>query len=83
MPKAASNRRLTIFYVLLAAAVAVVAIVVIDAGKDKHAQPAIAGGYDLAGPNPCLGTPPAPAKGKVLPQTAPAQPPVAGPKFVC
>ena len=81
MQEAASNRRLTIFYVLLAAAVAAVAIVVIDAGEDKHAQPSIAGGYDLAGPNPCLGTPPAPAKGKALPKTAPAQPPVAGPSF--
>lgn len=81
MQEGASKRLLTVFYVLLAAAVAAVAIVVLGAGEDKQAQPSIAGGYDLAGPNPCIGAAPPPPKGKPLPTTAPPQPPVAGPSF--
>ncbi|HEY1358861.1 MAG TPA: cation:proton antiporter [Thermoleophilaceae bacterium] len=77
----ASNLRLVLYYVFLAAAVAVVAIVVIDKGEEKTAQPAIAGGYDLAAPNACFGPPPPPAKGAPLPPTAPAQALVAGPSF--
>ena len=81
MEQGASNRRLTIYYVFLAIAVAVVAALVISEGESKEAQPSIAGGYDLQGENACIGTPPAPATGKPLPQTAPAQPPVSGPSF--
>src|SRR4051794_19868061 len=81
MEKAASNRRLTAFYIFLGAAVTAVAIVVLNAGADKHAQPSIAGGYDAKAPNPCLGAAPTPPKGAPLPATAPPQPPVAGPSF--
>lgn len=76
-----SHSRLTIFYVILAVATAVVAAVVISAGKDEKAQPSIAGGYDADSPAACLGTPPAPAKGPALPSTAPATAPVNGPSF--
>ena len=77
----AHKPRLLIFYALLAAAVAVVAINVIHKGEDKKAQPSIAGGYDAAAPNSCLGSPPPPAKGAPLPATAPPQPLVGGPSF--
>jgi Kef-type K+ transport system membrane component KefB len=73
--------RLALFYTFLAAAVAAVAIVVVNAGEDKEAQPSIAGGYDLAAPNACIGAPPPPPKGKPLPPTAPPQPVVGGPSF--
>jgi Kef-type K+ transport system membrane component KefB len=76
-----STLRLTPFYVLLAAAVTAVAIVVVNKGEDEKAQPSIAGGYDLAAPNSCLGAPPPPAKGRPLPSTAPPQPLVGGPSF--
>ena len=49
---------MTIYYVVLALITAVVAIVVISAGKDEKAQPSIAGGYDATGPAACLGAPP-------------------------
>ncbi len=77
----ASNRRMTIYYVVLAAIVAVVAIVVISAGQDKKAQPSVAGGYDATGPVACLGAPPAKPTGAPLPSTAPSQPAVLGPSF--
>jgi len=70
-----------VYYVFLALAVAVVAALVVTAGEDKQAQPSIAGGYDLQGPNACIGTPPAPAQGKPLPATAPPQAQVSGPSF--
>ena len=76
-----SKPKLTVYYVLLAAITAIVAIVVISAGQDKHAQPPIAGGYDASAPNPCLGpTPPKPT-GAPLPITAPGQPAAGGPSF--
>jgi Kef-type K+ transport system membrane component KefB len=49
------RRRLLIFYVVVAAAVAVGVSLSIVAGNDEVAQPEIAGGYDLARPSPCLG----------------------------
>src|SRR5436305_1997413 len=72
---------MTIYYVVLAVITAVVAIVVLSAGKDEKAQPSIAGGYDATGPAACLGAPPPPPTGAPLPPTAPAQPAVLGPSF--
>jgi Kef-type K+ transport system membrane component KefB len=72
--------RLAVFYVVILAITAAVAILVIDRGANKKAQPPIAGGYDAAGPNACLGAVPPPA-GATLPPTAPAQPAPAGPAF--
>jgi Kef-type K+ transport system membrane component KefB len=77
----ASKGRMTIYYVALAVITAVVAIVVISAGKDEKAQPSIAGGYDATGAVACLGAPPPPATGAPLPATAPTQPAVLGPSF--
>jgi Kef-type K+ transport system membrane component KefB len=77
----ASKRRMTIYYVVLAVITAVVAIVVISAGKDEKAQSSIAGGYDATGPAACLGAPPPKPTGAPLPATAPAQPAVIGPSF--
>ncbi len=54
-PDAPSKRRVTLFYVALAIATAVVAITVFSAGQNREAQKAIAGGYDTAADNPCLG----------------------------
>ena len=51
-----SNRRtLVAIYVVMAVAVTVVAAVVFSAGQDRHAEKSIAGGYDLAKPDTCLG----------------------------
>ena len=51
-----SNRRTLIaIYVVMAIAVTVVAAVVFSAGQDLHAEKSIAGGYDLAKPDTCLG----------------------------
>ena len=66
MRKGASKGQMTVYYVFLAAAVAIEAAIVVSAGEDKKAQPSIAGGYDLQAPNDCFGTPPAPAAGKPL-----------------
>ena len=52
----ANRRTLIAIYVVMAIAVAVVSIVVISAGQDLEPEPPIAGGYDLAEPDPCLGT---------------------------
>ena len=72
---------MTVYYVFLAVAVTVVVAIVVSAGQDKKAQPSIAGGYDLQGPNACIGSPPAPATGKPLPRTAPPQAQACGPSF--
>jgi Kef-type K+ transport system membrane component KefB len=77
----ASGKRLSVYYVLLALAVAAVTAVVVSAGNDRKAQPSIAGGYDLQAQNACFGEPPAPVKGPALPSTAPPQPKVGGPSF--
>jgi Kef-type K+ transport system membrane component KefB len=50
-----AGRRLTIFYVVLIAAVAVVATLVLTAGASEEAEPPIAGGYDVSKGNECLG----------------------------
>src|SRR5215210_6642388 len=50
-----AGRRLTAYYVVLVAAVAVVAAVVLSSGESERAQPAIAGGYDVAQGQACLG----------------------------
>ena len=49
------RRRLVAIYAVMAVAVAIVAIIVIQAGEDRDPQPAIAGGYDTQGENACLG----------------------------
>jgi Kef-type K+ transport system membrane component KefB len=72
---------MTIFYIALAVITAVVAVIVISAGKDEKAQPTIAGGYDAGGPVACLGAPPPPPPGKKFPSTKPASAPVTGPSF--
>lgn len=75
----APKSRLIAFYVALFTITAVVAAIVISSGNDKKGLESNAGGYDLAAPNACLGSPPAPAKGRPLPPTAPTQAQVAGP----
>jgi Kef-type K+ transport system membrane component KefB len=52
---AANRRTLIVIYAVMAIAVAVVATVVLTAGEDRSPERAIAGGYELAEPNPCLG----------------------------
>src|SRR5687767_2700396 len=79
--KGASKSRLIAFYIALFAITAGVAADVITAGDDKKGLESIAGGYDAAAPNACLGTPPAKPGGRPLPRTAPNQPVVAGPSF--
>jgi Kef-type K+ transport system membrane component KefB len=73
--------RLIVFYIALFAITATVAAIVIAAGNDKKGLESIAGGYDAAAPNACLGTPPAKPAGQPLPRTTPNQPVVAGPSF--
>ena len=51
----AAKRTLIVIYAVMAIAVAVVATVVFTAGEDLSPERAIAGGYDLAEPDPCLG----------------------------
>jgi Kef-type K+ transport system membrane component KefB len=77
----ASKGRMTIYYVVLAAITAVVAVIVISAGKDEHAQKSVAGGYDATAPVACIGAPPPKPTGAPLPVTAPAQATVNGPSF--
>jgi Kef-type K+ transport system membrane component KefB len=72
---------MTIYYIVLATITAVVAAIVISTGKDDKAQPPIAGGYDLAAPNPCFGAAPPKPAGRPLPATAPAQPAPGGPSI--
>ncbi len=50
-----AGRRLTAYYVVLLAAVAVVTTFVLSAGTDTDPQPAIAGGYDVTAGQACLG----------------------------
>ena len=50
-----AGRRLTLYYVALLIAVAVVATIVLSAGASEEAEPAIAGGYDVSQGNACLG----------------------------
>ena len=51
----AINRRLIAYYAVLAVAIVAVAIAVFSAGSGEKAQPAIAGGYDVAAGADCLG----------------------------
>src|SRR5438445_11811311 len=69
-----------LYVALIAATIAGVALLIEDGGRE-HAQPAIAGGYDLRQPNPCFGAVTAAIAGAPLPSTAPAQPPVAPASF--
>ena len=52
---AAQRSTLVAIYVVMGLAVAIVATVVFSAGQDLEAEKPIAGGYDLAKPDPCLG----------------------------
>jgi Kef-type K+ transport system membrane component KefB len=49
------TRRIAVLYTLLALATAAVFVFAISSGTGKHAQPAIAGGYDVAAGSSCLG----------------------------
>ena len=71
-------RRLVVFYVILAAITVGVVIYVVNKGKDEKAQPAIAGVYQSAALNACIGPAPKPVGGAPLPPTAPTQ--VPGPR---
>src|SRR5690349_7305396 len=74
-------RRLIAFYVIVAAITVGVVIYVVDRGKDEKAQPAIAGTYQSAALNSCIGPAPKPVGGAPLPPTAPTQVPAPGPSF--
>ena len=56
-------------------------IYVVDQGKDEKAQPPIAGVYQSAALNSCIGPAPKPVGGAPLPPTAPTQVPAPGPTF--
>ena len=60
-------RRLGVFYVILAAIAVAVVIFVVDRGKNEKAQPAIAGVYQSAALNSCIGPAPKPVGGAPLP----------------
>ena len=49
------RRTLIAIYAVMAVAVALVASIVFSAGQDLEPEKSIAGGYDLAKPDPCLG----------------------------
>jgi Kef-type K+ transport system membrane component KefB len=51
----APKRRFATFYIVLGVLTAAVTIAVLVAGRDKEAQPSIAGGYDVVEENACLG----------------------------
>jgi Kef-type K+ transport system membrane component KefB len=76
-----SRGRLVAFYAILAAISVAVVIVVVDRGRHEKAQPVIAGGYDAAAPQPCLGAVAPPPPGQPLPPTAPVTPKPIGPSF--
>ena len=50
-----SGARVAVHYVVLAALVAAALIVSVSLGQNKHAQPNIAGGYDVSAGTACLG----------------------------
>src|ERR1700760_1723529 len=55
-PRSVGTRRLVLYYGLLVAVLLVVVAVVATKGSEQHAQPQIAGGYDIApGTSACLG----------------------------
>src|SRR5438128_2584446 len=62
-------RRLVVFYVILAAITVGVVIFVVNQGKDEKAQPAIAGVYQSAALNSCIGPAPKPVGGAPSPRT--------------
>jgi Kef-type K+ transport system membrane component KefB len=68
-------------YLALIAVTIVGVVLLIDRGAREHAQPAIAGGYDLTHPNPCFGAAQASPALSPLPSTAPAQPPLPAASF--
>jgi hypothetical protein len=72
---------LVALYVLLIAVTVVGAVLLIDRGAREHAQPSIAGGYDLSRANACFGGAAAAPSGAPLPSTAPAQPSTPGSSF--
>jgi Kef-type K+ transport system membrane component KefB len=76
-----SKKALTALYMVLAVVTAAVCVFAFGEGDDKRAQPLIAGGYDAAEPNACLGRTSKPVEGPPLPGTAPAQPAPDGPSF--
>jgi Kef-type K+ transport system membrane component KefB len=54
-PDVIGSRRLGVHYTLLALATAAALVFVISTGSSKHAEPQIAGGYDLLASSACLG----------------------------
>src|SRR5206468_1827373 len=74
-------RRLVVFYAIIAAIAVAVVIFVVDRGKNEKAQPPIAGTYQSAALNSCIGPAPKPVGGAPLPPTAPTQVPAPGPNF--
>ena len=76
-----SGARLIAFYLITTVVTVVVVILVVSKGANETAQPSIAGGYNAAAPNACLGAVPPPAGGAPLPSTAPAQAAASGPQF--
>jgi Kef-type K+ transport system membrane component KefB len=69
------------FYLVLAAVVAGVTVVVIHKGGRERSQPYIAGGYNVSRANACIGAAAPPVGGRPLPSTAPALPVASGPAF--
>ncbi len=50
-----SPRRLAVYFAVLGIVAVAIAAVVVQAGRDKHSERSIAGGYDVTRANPCLG----------------------------
>jgi len=69
-----------LYVALIAGTIAGVTLLIVH-GAHEHAQPGIAGGYDLRRANACFGSPPTLPAGSPLPRTAPPQPPGAAGSF--
>src|SRR5947209_5283725 len=54
-PGSPSRLFVIVYYAVLAIFTAVVVVIAVTAGSSKHAQPAIAGGYDVTSRSACLG----------------------------
>jgi Kef-type K+ transport system membrane component KefB len=76
-----SSTAMVALYVVLVAATIGGVTALIERGAHQHAQPEIAGGYDLRQPNHCFGPLGAILAGAALPRTAPAQPPAVAESF--
>ena len=70
----AARMRIGVLYAVLVVCVVAVVTLVLDHGSGEQHRPAIAGGYDVATANACLGPAHPFPPGAPLPSTAPAQP---------